>query len=469
MLAVAELLGKVGTFAYTIIAVRELSQTAYGAFAYALSVALLVGVFAEWGFNTQLIQRSSGGRGDVRRHLAVALAWKLGLGVLVFTGTFLVVAPTRPDATAVVVLALLLVATFLDTLSESLRAAAAAMEEQTGVAAALAAQRLVTAGVVTALVLLGRGVVGVAAGYLVGSVLGLLGSWYAVVRLGARPTLGHLDVASMRDAVNGSVMIGLSSIAAMVLFRVDQVLIELFEGDAGVAAYAVAYRLVETGFFLSWSVGRAVMPVMSAATQRWRVRRGIEQGLAALAIVYVPFAAVALLEGHDVVVLLFGDTYAADAGVVMAWLSPTPLLFGAGYLVGQALHAREDTVGALLANVISMVLNIGANLVLIPILGIAGAAMVTSLSLVVRVAVGRHRVRRATGAPRLLRPLVPAAVGALPVAVLLAVVEVHVVAELVAGAAVYLPVWWWVTRRLDPDQLEVVGAIVSRVTPGGAA
>lgn len=465
VLAAAEVVGKLGTFLYTIIAVRELSQAAFGAFAYALSVALLVGVLAQWGFNLQLIQRASGRPGELPHHLGVALAWKLGLGVLVFGGTFLVVAPDRPDADAVVVLALLLVATYLDVLAETLRAAAAALEEQTGVAAALAVQRLVTAAAVTALVLLGVGVVGVGAGYLAGSVVGLLGSWYALIRLGARPAFGGIDVRAMRGAVRGSVLIGMSSIAAMILFRVDQVLVEVFEGDEGVAAYAVAYRLVETVLFLSWSVGRAVLPVMSAATEQWRIRRGVEQGLAVLALVYVPFAVVALAEGRDVVVLLFGDTYAGEAGAVMAWLAPAPVLFGTAYLLAQALFARNDEKGAFLANVVSMVVNIGANLVAIPAMGIAGAAMVTSISLGVRVLISRARVRRAIRGPDLLRPLLPAAAGAVPVAVLLVVVEVPVLVELAAAAALYLPVWWWVTRRRDPAQLEVVAALVSRLGP----
>lgn len=467
VLAIAEVIGKVGTFAYTIVVVRELSQAAYGAFAYALGVALLVGVLAQWGFNVQLIQRSSGDHRTVPHHLGVALAWKLLLGLVVFGGTFLVVAPDRPDRAAVVVLALLLVATYLDNLAESLRSAGAAVENQTGVAAALAAQRLLTAGAVTTAVLLGSGVVGVGVGYLAGSVVGVVGSWYALGRLGARPSFADVDLAAMRDAVHGSFLIGMSSIAAMVLFRVDQVLIELFEGDEGVAAYSVAYRLVEAGFFLTWSLGRAVLPTMSAATERWRVRRGVEQGLAVLALFYVPLGVVALLEGRDLVVLLFGGTYAAEAGPVMAWLAPTPVLFGIGYLLSQALFAREDEYGAFLANFISMLVNIGANLVAIPAMGIAGAAMVTSLSLLVRVVVGRYRVVRAVRAPKLLRPHLPALAGAVPAAALLYLVEVHVLLELAGAAALYLPMWWWLTRRTDPEQLRVVGSVLSKVAPKG--
>lgn len=469
VLAIAEVIGKVGTFAYTVVVVRVLSQADYGAFAYALSVALLVGVLGQWGFNVQLIQRSSGRRDELPHNLAVALVWKLLLGVPVFGITFLVVAPDRPDQAAVVVLALLLVATYLDNLAESLRAAAAALENQTGVAAALATQRLLTAVVVTALVLSGTGIVGVAVGYLAGSVTGLLGSWLALTHLGSRPDFRSVDLAAMRGAVRGSLLIGLSSIASMILFRVDQVLIEVFEGDEGVAAYAVAYRLVESGLFLSWSVGRAVLPVMSAATERWRIRRGVEQGLAALALAYVPFAAVALTEGRDLVVLLFGDTYATEAAAVMAWLAPAPLLFGVGYLLSQALFAREDQFGAFLANGSAMVGNVVMNIVAIPAMGIAGAAMVTSVSLAVRAVVEQWRVRRLVGPPRLLRPLVPSIAGSVPAGILLAAVEVPVLVEVGLAAAVYLPVWWWVTRRLDPEQLEVVAAVVSRVTPGGDA
>jgi O-antigen/teichoic acid export membrane protein len=152
----------------------------------------------------------------------------------------------------------------------------------------------------------------------------------------------------------------------------------------------------------------------------------------------------------------------------MAWLAPAPLLFGLAYLLAQALFARQDERGALLANGVSMGVNIAANLVAIPLLGITGAALVTSVSLGVRVLVARGRVRRAIRSPDLLRPLVPATVAALPLVGLLLLVELPVLLELALGAAVYLPAWWFVTRRRAPEQLEVVRALVSRLVPTGS-
>jgi O-antigen/teichoic acid export membrane protein len=112
-----------------------------------------------------------------------------------------------------------------------------------------------------------------------------------------------------------------------------------------------------------------------------------------------------------------------------------------------------------------MLANIGANLVAIPTMGIAGAAMVTSLSLLLRVLISRRRVRRAIKAPALLRPHLPALAGAVPAAVLLAVVEVPVLLELAGAVGLYLPVWWWFTRRTDPEQLDVVASVVSVAGP----
>ena len=64
VLAQAEIVGKVGTLAYTVIAARALTTDDYGAFAYAVSVSLLLATLPTWGFDDLVVQR---GAADLRR------------------------------------------------------------------------------------------------------------------------------------------------------------------------------------------------------------------------------------------------------------------------------------------------------------------------------------------------------------------------------------------------------------------
>lgn len=457
-LTAAELVGKVFTFAYTIVAARVLSQDDFGNFAYALALSLLVVVLPKWGFNADVIRQGSRDREQLDRLLGASLVWTLLVGTASFGVTYLVASGPR-GRDAAVVLALLLVATLLDSVSDRLRAGAAAIERQTAASVALIANRVVTGVAIVALLLGGGGVVGMGLGYLAGSALDVVLAVVVVRREGIHPRL-RVSRSDLGLALRGSWVLGLSAVAAMMLFRVDQVIIDALVGAAALAAYAVAYRLVETVLFLSWSLSRAILPVLSGAASSDRVLRGLGRGVGVLAVVYVPFAVVAVVEPGPSLRLLFGGEYVVPATPVLQWLAPAPLLFGVAFLASYVLVAQGREWWALTANVVATVLNVGLNLWLVPRHGITAAAVVTSVTLAARavVAVG------ATQLPGAWRVVAAATTNALVAAAVLTgvlvVLHAHVLVELALGGAAYATVWVLVTRWRSPDEIAVLRAML---------
>lgn len=453
-LTVAELVGKAFTFAYTVVAARVLGPTEFGDFAYALAISLLVVVVPKWGFNQDVIRRASRRQDELEDRLGASLVWTLALGVVTFTVTGLVTVGSR-DGAAAVVLVLMLAATMLDAVSDRLRAGAAALERQQETAVALIANRIVTGIGIVALLLAGAGVVGMGAGYLAGSMLDVVLTVLVVRRIGIHPRL-RVGRHALGAAVRGSWVLGLSGVAAMLLFRVDQVIVDALLGSAALAAYVVAYRLVETVLFLSWSVARAVFPLLSNAPEPWRLRRGFARGTGVMAVAYVPFAVVALAEPAASIAAIFGTQYAPAAAPVLQWLAPAPLLFGVAFLGSHVLMAQGRDGWALTSNSVATVANVGLNLALIPRFGIAAAAAVTSLTLAVRVAI----TVAASGLPRVGRELVGAVwapvVGGAALALVLVLLDLDVLVELVTGGAVYVLVWGVLARWQSPEEVAVL-------------
>src|SRR5205814_6334014 len=181
-------------------------------------------------------------------------------------------------------------------------------------------QRVLTAALAITALATGLGLVGLAAGYLAGSVLGLV----VVLRV-VRP----LDVSfSMREMTRDgflrtgklSLAIGVDAVLSLALFRIDQVMLTVMKGDHATGIYAASYRLLETVLFLSWAVSRAVLPSMATSADPARVRRGLEQGIAALAVLYVPFGVGLWIEAGPVLHLLYGGAYAAAGATAARWL-----------------------------------------------------------------------------------------------------------------------------------------------------
>ncbi len=461
-MAVAEVLGKLGTFAYTLLAARELGKGDFGAFAYAVSFSLLVTSVPVWGFDPVVVQEGSRDRSRLPKLVTELLVWRAGLGLPVFAALGFVAAQDRPTTRATVALALALLAGLCDVYSESNRSAAAALRDQLGVARALALQRLATAVLAVGALFAGLGLVGVAGAYALGALGGALVSSREVRRLGLRLTPRDLTWEGLGQMGRRSVVFGVGSLVGVVLFRIDAVLLATLKDDAAVGAYAAAYRLLETVLFVSWAVGKALFPVMAADPQPGPVRSALGKGLGALGAVYVPFAVGLAVMAGPVVRLLYGGEYGADTVAVTRWLAPAPLIFAVSYLANYALVAMGKARQAVVVGTLVAVLNVVANLLLIPVFGVVGSAITTTASYAVEAAVilvltgsvlgGRVKLARALG-PALLAAAVMAGVIALPG------IRQTVLVAVPVACAVYAISWLAITKRLAPDQLQLLASL----------
>lgn len=460
--AFAEVLAKLATLSWTVVAARQLDRDEFGAFSFALSLVLLVSALPSWGFDPVLVRRASRDPSQLPRLHTEALTWQTLLAVPVLVVTGFIAVGARPTPEAALVLVLVLVAGLPEIWSDTARATAGARQDQVGVSQALVAQRVVTAVLVIAALLTGFGVVGVAAGFLGGTLAGWALHARAMRRIEVRMRLSLVTRGGLRAMLRGSGYVGLSALVLIVLFRVDVVLLGAIKDDEAVADYTVAYRLLETVLFVAYAVNHSVFPVMSQTGSGGRARLGLERGLAAAGFVYVPFAAVVVVEPQAVLTLLFGADYAGSAPI-LRWLAPVPLLFTAAYLGQSALIARDLTRPMLVAAVSATVVNVGLNLSLIPTLAGVGAAMATTVSYAVQVLVVTVFLRRGdVGRIRLLRPLYEAAAGALVVAAVLLLLELPILVELPLAGTAYVAAWYCLARRTAPEQVAVVGGLLRR-------
>jgi O-antigen/teichoic acid export membrane protein len=458
----AEIFGKAATLLYTLLAARMLSQMDFGAFSYALSFATLLSIVPDWGFDVVVVQRSSRHPDRLPRLRSASLTWKTVIGVPVMTVSAILASLSRPTPEARTALYLMMAAALLDIYSNTNRSSAAALQRQGGMALALAVQRIVTAALAIAALALGYGLVGLTASYLTGSVIGLVATSLMLRRLGVPTRFGSVRWPELRELFTRAWWVGVGALVLMALFRVDMIILEAIRGDEAVAAYAAAYRLLETMTLFTWTIARAVLPVMSSSSSLTRVRRGVEQGIAVAAFIYVPFAAVSLLEAPAVIRLLFGPTYADQSAPALRWLAFAPLLFAVAYYGVSALLSQGRSVRMLVTAGTATAVNIGLNLALIPSMAGTGAALATTLSYLVESVVVLWLCSPLTGHIRIWRPLLAPATAGLVMAAALTILGLHIVLEVLLSGAAYLLVWTAIVRRSAPEQLAVLSSLVKR-------
>ncbi len=459
-LTLAEIAGKVATLAYTVAAVRTLSQEDFGAFAYAIAFSLLVATLPSWGFDPLLTQRGSRDPRRLPALLSETLVWRTGIAVPVFAAAGITGFLLAPGAESGVALLVVLAATFVDEYSDAGRAVAAAKQRQVGMSMALVVQRFVTAGLAIGALIAGLGLIGLSVAYLAGTLVGMAGVVLVVRRLGVSLDMAGVNREGLMRTGKLSVALGIDVLVAMALFRIDQIILAAIKGQGEVAAYAAAYRLVEAVLFFSWAIKRAVFPVMSAATEPWRVRRGVEQGLAVLAVIYVPFAVGLWVEARPGLHLLFGAPYSTESLGALRWLAPTPLLFAIGFLGSSALIARGRRGPVLVSSLAAAVYNIALNLILIPRLGGTGAAIATTTAYALEALIVLVMLRPELGWIRLHRALLLPAVATALMGLAILGLTMDVIPETLLGAAVFLTAWTALASWRAPEQLAVLRSLV---------
>ena len=460
VVAVSELAGKIATLVFTIVAARHLGPAGFGAFSYALAFSLLLATLPSWGFDTVLIRRGSADAGRLDATLAQTLAMRTIVAAPVFVLGALVGAIGRPSRDAQIAVAVVLIASILDTYSDAARSAAGALEKRGRTSIALVVQRVANAVFAVVWLESGGGLLAVCTAYAGSALLGLGLNAVALRKVGIRPDWSAVDRPALADMWRASFVLGIDSIVAMALFRVDTVMLGAIDGDEAVASYAVAYRLLETVLFVNWAVTRAIFPAMSRTTDAATILRATERGLSVVGVVFVPYAVILIVEGRAILELLFGAAYLDDATAVLRWLSLAPLAFALSFLGSNALMASRRNRALLLSSLLAAVLNVAANLVLIPLWSGVGAAITTTLAYLVEGVAVMFVLAGAFGWLRVDRALAVPVLAAPPLAAILVVVSAPVLVEIAVGGTVYLVTWFLLAARYAPDQVAVVRSIV---------
>lgn len=189
------------------------------------------------------------------------------------------------------------------------------------------------------------------------------------------------------------------------LYRANLLIINLLAGPAQVGVYVIALRLGEYVWVLSSAVSTATFPRLSARDTDAKTRRETIATLFRITLLLSAGLAtgLALLSGV-IVGVLFGEAYAGAVAPLLLLL-PGIVLFGASRILANATAAggRPD-INVRLGAVIALV-SVALCFALVPVYGIAGAALATSLAYALDLLLRAVVVTRMESLP--VRELVP--------------------------------------------------------------
>lgn len=158
--------------------------------------------------------------------------------------------------------------------------------------------------------------------------------------------------------------------------------------EGAITALSYGWRLVnlpETLLIASLLV--PLYPALSASAGRMtEVKRLVGRGLSVTVTVLVPLCLILAIASRPLAELAFGrgaftgDDIDATATAVL-WYTPALLALGCRQVIVSASYAIGDSRAPVLVAVFAMIINVAGDILLAPIMGIAGIALATSASL----------------------------------------------------------------------------------------
>jgi O-antigen/teichoic acid export membrane protein len=236
----------------------------------------------------------------------------------------------------------------------------------------------------TALVFGGHGVSGYLVGLAVSSaVIGGIGLGFAWPRSTSTAVSSH--PAALRSWVVYGLPMSAAAIVLWALVFVDRYLLALFEDAAAVGVYTVGSTLGDKVVMVPmFAFATASAPLLVTAFET-RGRPEVERLLAAYArfvfLVGLPCIAYIAASGKSFVNLVSGLRYEeyVPAATVAPIVAAGSLLFALAGMANTGLAVAKQTKFLVVAAASGLAANVAANLVLIPWLGIKGAAIATPI------------------------------------------------------------------------------------------
>jgi len=391
---VSQGLSKVLRAIIVIYAARVLGTTQWGIFSFLLSLASILVLFSELGINslvTRLVSRHPESP-DTSINTAITLRCILSIvfGILFITlSSFSHSIPNAP-----LLFALMAVVTLFDMLRD-LGVCIARGIEHLQIEAAIqifSNFSIVTLGLL--FLLKDPSVLSLTSAYAIASVAGFTLTIF-LLRDYITNLSFSLQWSEVKKVVFMALPFSIPLIMGTIMANTDTVLIRYFGSLKDVGVYSAAQRLIQITAIIPGLLAVPLFPLMARLVQsdKKRLATILEKTLSFMVLLALPFTLYAIVYGKEVVHLVYGTEYMLATASLQV-LAGTILFTFPFTMLNNVIFSLDERWTIFSYSLIGVICNGALDLLLIPSLGIAGAALSTTINTAVIVLYTFFRVQK---------------------------------------------------------------------------
>jgi O-antigen/teichoic acid export membrane protein len=381
------------TAVLTLYLVRALGPARYGIFALAISIGGIVLLPSDFGISTSAVRfvaENQTDRNAVASVVSDALKLKLVVSTIVCSALFVlagVIAHAYGFATLTWPLRGVAIAIFGQSLLLLLGGTFVALGRTSVYLLLVFSESAIETGASIALVLLGAGAAGAAFGRATGYVLGAAFAVFVVwQRIGRRALdLRWSSRGKTRQIAGYASTVLLIDTSFTVFNEIDILLIGALLSASSVGFFSAPMRVITFLYYPSYALAAGVAPRVAAPGERRLSRETYETVLRACIIVQAALVAPTVVWATPIVHLLLSSRF-GPSSEVLRLLAPMVFLTAIGALTSMSVNYLGEARRRVPIAVGTALVNIGVDLVLLPRVGVIGAAIGTDIAYMLYVA-----------------------------------------------------------------------------------
>ncbi|MBE2183391.1 MAG: oligosaccharide flippase family protein [Anaerolineae bacterium] len=438
-------------FAFAFVMLRILGPEQAGAYFYAGVIFVWFDIFTNFGLNLFLTREVSRDHSKARTYFFNTSAMRIGLAgigvpmLAAFLGARQATVSPPLDVTTLLAIGLLYVGLLPNSLSNGLTSLYYAFEraEMPALVATVATLSKTIGGLIA--LLMGWGIVGLAAVSIFTNVVTLIFLWWNARPMFAGTAPARPDFRLMRRMAGTSWPLMLNHFLATIFFQIDVILIEAMHGTLMVGQYQIAYKWVTAINIIPAFFTQAMLPRMSrqARDDKDGLKRNYILAVKLLVSMALPLAVLFTFFAVPLTALLGGSQYLPDGAIatqIMIWSIPIGWMNSFSQYMLVALDLQRKIMRAF---VLAVGFNLISNLILIPQYGYQAAAFTTILSEAVLFVPFYLLLRPVLGNMPWFRILWrPVLATIAMIAVMLLLSPVHMLIALPVGILTYAGLWY---------------------------
>jgi O-antigen/teichoic acid export membrane protein len=356
---------------------RLLGHDVYGQFSFALALATIGEGLMDFGLHQvgiRAVARDAQKAADVFRN---SVALKFLPGALMVVVIALLARWLRSEADFRWACVLLAISAVMRSYLLTIRGVLMGLEEFAMDAAVVLLDRILLLAVSAVILLTGGGLVALCWGFVAARAFALAGS-LGIARRRFSPLSPAFDQEMWSDLRRSAFALGTFLVMLNLYSYIDTVLLGILSTDTETGLYNAAYRVYEGLTYAPAILSAVLTPRLSReyVTDRGRHRMLARNGLLASLVLAACVAVVTWFVGGWVISLLFGSAFRPATRALQILSSGLLVVYPIWILQSIAMSVSAERI-LLRTTVIGSVVNIAANLVLIPSYGRDGSAVAT--------------------------------------------------------------------------------------------